>query len=365
MKATLAKTDFQRGISYVQNVVPSRSALPIISNVLLELEKDQLKLSATDLRVGIECTVPARVGSGGKLSVSAMRLAEIARELPEKDIAIESTRDNALSVRCDKIFFKILGLAGDEFPALPTISAKTPLTFGQRELREMFQKTAFAISAEQARYTLTGLLLDIDDGTARVVATDGRRLSYAQKSIETPKGYKIAAIIPDKMVNEIIRLMKGDGEVRVEIGENQITFSFDSIRLVSQLIEGNFPDYKAVIPKKYDKEVLVDTFELTMATRRAAAVTSREFNSVKIHIRKGLMVLSAATPDVGEAEDEISASYDGKELDIVFNPDYMLDALGTIETDRTVLQLRDETSPGVLKPYGSEDYIYVIMPIKV
>ena len=365
MKATLTKTDFQRGISYVQNVVPSRSALPIISNVLLELEKDQLKLSATDLRVGVECSVPASVARSGKLSVSGMRLAEIARELPEKDVAIESTKDNALSLKCDKIFFKILGLPGDEFPALPVLTTETPLTFEQRQVREMFQKTAFAISTEQARYTLTGLLLDIDGGNVRAVATDGRRLSYAQKTAEVPKKFRAAAIIPDKMVAEVIRLMKGDGNVKVEIGENQIAFSFESIRLVSQLIEGNFPDYKAAIPKKYDREVVVDTYEFTMATRRAAAVTSREFNSVKLHIQKGLMILSAATPDVGEAEDEIAASYDGDELDIVFNPDYLLDALGSIESDRAVLQLKDEQSPGVLRPYGSEEYIYVVMPIKV
>lgn len=365
MKATLAKTEFQRGISYVQNVVPSRSALPIISNVLLDMQKDELKLSATDLRVGIECTIPARVSSRGKVSVSAMRLVEIARELPEKDIAIESGRDNALSVRCDKIFFKILGLPGDEFPALPAVAAETPLTFEQRQLREMFQKTAFAISSEQARYTLTGLLFEVENGKITVVATDGRRLSYAQKAADVPEGYKASVIVPDKMINELVRLMKGDGEVRVEVGGNQIAFAFDGIRLVSQLIEGNFPDYRTVIPKDYDKEVIVDTFDLTMATRRTAAVTSREFNSVKLHVRKGSMTLSAVTPDVGEAEDEIAASYDGEELDIVFNPDYMLDALASVETDRAVLQLRDTTSPGVLKPYESEEYVYVIMPIKV
>jgi len=365
MKATLTKTDLQRGISYVQNVVPSRSALPIISNVLLELEKDQLKLSATDLRVGIECSVPARVGRSGKLSVSGMRLAEIARELPEKDVAIESTKDNALAVKCDKIYFKVLGLPGDEFPSLPVITTETPVTFEQMQLREMFQKTAFAISTEQARYTLTGLLLDIEGGSVRAVATDGRRLSYAQKPIDVPKKFRATAIIPDKMVAEVIRLMKGDGDVKVEIGENQIAFSFESVRLVSQLIEGNFPDYKAAIPKKYDREVVVDTYEFTMATRRAAVVTSREFNSVKLQIQKGLMILSAATPDVGEAENEIPASYDGDGLEIVFNPDYLLDALGSIESDRTILQLKDEKSPGVLKPYGSEEYIYVVMPIKV
>ncbi len=365
MKATLTKTDFQRGISYVQNVVPSRSALPIISNVLLEVEKDQLKLSATDLRVGVECSVPARVAKQGKLSVSGMRLAEIARELPEKDVVMEGTEDNALSLKCDKIFFKILGLPGDEFPALPVISTETPLTFEQRQVREMFQKTAFAISTEQARYTLTGLLLDIDGINVRAVATDGRRLSYAHKTAEVPKGFKAAAIVPDKMVAEVVRLMKGEGDVKVEIGENQIALSFDTVRLVSQLIEGNFPDYRAAIPKKYEREVVVDTYEFTMATRRAAAVTSREFNSVKLHVKKGLMIVSAATPDVGEAEDEIAVSYDGDELDIVFNPDYVLDALGSIESDRTVLQLKDGQSPGVLKPYGSDEYIYVVMPIKV
>jgi len=365
MKATLAKTDFQRGISYVQNVVPSRSALPIISNVLLDMQKDELRLSATDLRVGIECAIPARVASRGKLSVPATRLVEIARELPEKDIGVESGRDNALSVRCDKIFFKILGLPGDEFPALPTVAVETPLSFEQRQLREMFQKTAFAISTEQARYTLTGLLFEVDQGKVTTVATDGRRLSYACKAVDVAEDYKVSVIVPDKMINELVRLMKGDGEVRVEVGENQIVFVFDGIRLVSQLIEGNFPDYRAVIPKDYDKEVVVDTFDLTMATRRAAAVTSREFNSVKLHVHKGAMTLSAVTPDVGEAEDQIGASYDGDEQDIVFNPDYMLDALASIETDRAVLQLRDTTSPGVLKPYDSDEYVYVIMPIKV
>jgi len=365
MKATLTKTDFQKGISYVQNVVPSRSALPIISNILLEFKKDTLRLCATDLRVGIECVVEAKVVSEGSLSVPAARLAEITRELPEKDVIIESIEDNALSLRCDRIFFKILGLPGEEFPALPSVKAKTPLVFEQRELREMFQKTAFAISTEQARYTLTGLLFDVDQAKLRVVATDGRRLSYAQRDLDAPKEYRAAVIVPDKMVNEVLRLMRGDGEVRVDIGENQIGFSFDAVRLVSQLIEGNFPDYKAVIPKGYEREILIDTFDFTMAARRAAAVASREFNSVRLQIDKGLIVFSAVTPDVGEAKDEVAVSYDGDEMEIVFNPDYLLDALGTIETDRTVLELKDSMSPGVLRPYQSEDYIYVVMPIKI
>ena len=364
MKATLTKTDLQKGISHVQNVVPSRSALPIISNVLLNVTKGELKLSATDLRVGIECTVAAKVASQGSLSVSATRLGEIVRELPEKDILIQSTKENMLALTCDKSFFKIMSLPGDEFPALPVVETKTPLSLEQRLVREMLQKTAFAISSEQARYTLTGLLFDLDKGKLRVVATDGRRMSYAQRDVDVPKDYKAGVIIPDKMITEVLRLMKGDGEVVVEIGENQIVFTFDNVRLVSQLIEGNFPDYRAVIPKKYEREVLVDTFDFTMATRRASTVTSREFNSLKLHISKGLMVLSAVTPDVGEAKDEIGVAYDGEEIDIVFNPDYLLDALGSIETDRTVLELKDALSPGVLKPYESEDYIYVVMPIK-
>jgi DNA polymerase-3 subunit beta len=365
MKATLTKADLQKGIAHVQNVVPSRSALPIISNVLLNATKGKLKLSATDLRVGIECTIGAKVTSQGSLSVSATRLGEIVRELPEKDILIQITKEKMLALTCGKSFFKIMSLPGDEFPALPVVETETPVKLEQRLVREMFQKTSFAISSEQARYTLTGLLFDLDKGKLRVVATDGRRMSYAQRDVEVPKDYRSGVIIPDKMITEVLRLMKGDGDVVVEIGENQVCFTFDDIRLVSQLIEGNFPDYKAVIPKKHEREVVVDTFDFTMATRRASAVTSREFNSVKLHICKGLMILSAVTPDVGEAKDEIAVSYDGDDIDIVFNPDYLLDALGSIETDRTVLQLKDALSPGVLKPYESEDYVYVIMPIKV
>ena len=365
MKATLTKADFQRGISHVQSIVPSRSALPIISNVLLEAEKDQLKLIATDLKIGIECTVPAKVSTKGSLSVPASRLAEIARELPEKDLSLEVTKDNALSVRCEKIYFKIMGLPGEEFPALPAVVTKTPLTLEQRVVRDLFQKTAFAISTELARYTLTGLLFEVQAGHLTVVATDGRRLSYAHKEVELPKEYQAAVIIPDKMVSEVLRLMKGDGEVRIEIGENQITFTFDGIRLVSQLIEGNFPDYKVVIPKSHEKEVVLDTFDFTMAARRAATVKTRDYNAAKLHIEKGRMVFSAVTPDVGEAKDEVAVSYDGEEFEIVFNPDFLLDALGSIETDRTVLQFRDPTNPGVMKPYQSEDYIHVIMPIKV
>lgn len=368
MKIKIPKQDLLDAVNNVKSVVSSKSALPILSHILMEGEGSSLKLTATDLKVSIECTVDCTVEQEGSLTISSQRLASILSELPDEEITLELGDSSVISLKCGKIQTKLFSMAPEEFPPVRVFDGVEPLLLPQSMLKEIFSRTSFAICSDQARYNLTGLLIEIAGGKMTAVATDGRRMSLFVQEEGIPDGLDIKVIVPGKMIHELERLLSGEGEVDVLIDENQAAFSFDSIRLVTALIEGTFPNYDMVVPQKHDKEAVIDTGQFTEAMRRTRTMTNDKFNSVRFIIAKGMITLKVVTPEVGEYEEELSVEYEGEDMEIAFNPDFILDVLRHVDTGMTSLLLKDTMSPGVLKPYSEapqDNYVNVVMPIRI
>ena len=369
MKITIPKQDLLTAVNTVKGVVSTKSALPILSHVLMEAEKNTLKLTATDLKVSIECSVDCTVKEAGALTVSCQRLSLLLNELPDADITMELVDSSIVELRCGVVETRLFSISPEEFPPIRRFDNLVPLVFKQAVLKKQFLKTSFAICTDQSRYNLTGLLLETRADELRVVATDGRRLSLAVSDEEIPSDREIKVIIPSKMIHELESLLTDDPEETVDVllDESQAAFVFNRVRVITSLIEGNFPHYEAVIPKKQDKEFVINLENFTRCMRRAAAMTNDKFRNVRLVFENGMMRLSVKTPEVGEYEEELPVDYSGESLEIAFNPIFVLEVLRYIESENVCLQLKDASSPGVIKPYTEapvDSYVNVVMPIR-
>lgn len=363
MKFKCDKEEILQGLQMVQSIVSTRATLPILSNVLLEAGADDLTLTTTDLEVGMRKTIPAKVGKKGAMTLPAKRLLAILRELPVREVAMEATDGREMVIRYDSSYFKIVGLPKDDFPPLPDFKKNRSVKIPQKPFGELIRKTHYAISTDESRYVLNGLYLVLSKGKITGVATDGRRLALCEAEASIPDGFDRAIIIPTKAVNELARMLAGEGEIEIYIGENQAAFDVGNCALVSRLIEGHFPNYHQVIPQKSEHKLLLDREELLASTRRVALVTSEQSNSIKITLKKNRLVTSSNTPEVGEAREELMISYAGEEIAIAFNPQYLMDALKNLEEKEITLELTDGLNPGVVR--CGKSFLYVIMPIRV
>lgn len=368
MKISIPRQDLMEIVNKVKSVVASKSALPILSHVLMQASGGTMRLAATDLKVSVECEVDCEVLEEGALTVSSQRLASILAELPDENISLELTGNNVIELKCGRIETKLFSMAPDEFPPIRTFDQIEPTILSQKVLKDLFLKTSFAICTDQARYNLTGLLFEISRGKLAVVSTDGRRMSLALENEGIPERTEAKVIIPAKMIHELERLLVGEGDVQVFIDESQAAFVFDHVRLVSALIEGNFPNYEMVIPQKHDKEIVINTAAFTESMRRTRTMTNDKFNSVRFHVASGAITLKVVTPEVGEYEEDLPVDYTGDKVDIAFNPDFILDVLKHINAEKVCLMLKDNTSPGIIKPYTEaplDTYLNVVMPIRI
>jgi DNA polymerase-3 subunit beta len=368
MKITIPRQDLLETVNRVKTVVAAKSALPILSHLLIEASGATIRVAATDLKVSIECTVECNVQEEGALTVSSQRLSSILSELPDADITLNLNGNNVIELTCGKIDTKLFSLSPEEFPPIRSFEDAEPIIMQQKTLKRLFNKTSFAICSDQARYNLTGLLFELGEGKLTVVATDGRRMSLANDVEGVPENAEARVIIPSKMIHELERLLGDEGEVRIFLDESQASFEFGAVRMVTALIEGNFPNYEMVVPKKHDKEAVLDTGKFTEAMRRTRTMTNDKFNSVRFSLADNVLTLRVTTPEVGEYEEEMPAEYDGERVDIAFNPDFILDVVRRIDADKSCLVLKDASSPGVLKPYveGPDDsYVNVVMPIRM
>jgi DNA polymerase-3 subunit beta len=368
MKITIPRQDLLDAVNKVKSIVSSKSALPILSHILIETGEAAIKLAATDLKVSIECTVDCLVEKPGALTVSSQRVSSMLAEMPNEDITLHLMDNNVIEISCGKIETRLFSMSPDEFPPIRSFEGIDALSFQQGQLKKLFQRSSFAICNDQARYNLTGLLFEIAGGRVTVVATDGRRMSLNRDSEGIPGDKEAKVIIPSKMIHELERLLDDEAPVQVYLDESQIAFVFNNLRLVSALIEGTFPNYNMVIPAKHDKEILVSRDRFTEAMRRTRTMTNEKFNSVRFSFGQGSMSLKVVTPEVGEYEEELPIDYDGELVEIAFNPDFVLDVLRRIETEQVALVVKDAMSPGILKPCSDapdDSYVNVIMPIRI
>jgi DNA polymerase III subunit beta len=368
MKITIPRQDLLETVNRVKTVVASKSALPILSHLLIEASGGTIRVAATDLKVSIECTVDCRVEQEGALTVSSQRLSSILAELPDGDITLHLSSNNLIELTCGKIDTRLFSLSPDEFPPIRAFDGIEPIVMQQKTLKQLFNKSSFAICSDQARYNLTGLLFELANGKLTVVATDGRRMSLSLDTEGVPESAEARVIIPSKMIHELERLLGDEGDVRIYLDESQASFEFGTVRMLTALIEGNFPNYEMVIPKKHDKEAVLDTMKFMEAVRRTRTMTNDKFNSVRFQFADNMLTLRVTTPEVGEYEEEMPAEYDFERVEIAFNPDFVLDVVRRIDSDKTCLVLKDSSSPGVIKPYTDspdDSYVNVVMPIRM
>jgi DNA polymerase-3 subunit beta len=367
MKLILQKQKFLGALSAVQNVVGSRTPIGILNNLLLKAEKNELTISATDLDIGIRTSCEVGVEKPGSITLPARRLFSIIRELPSEELTLDVDSKLGATMRCGAAFFKIMGMPAEEFPAIPEFpgksSEKNPIyKIEQKGLKELLKRVSYAMSADEKRYVLNGLLLCLKDGKLTIVATDGRRLALTDQELDFPKSGEREFILPAKAVLELQRLLGDKDEVSFALLENQILFSFGHTEIAAKMVEGNYPNYRQVIPADAKERVTLERELFLNSVRRVALLSSEKSNSVKLTFAKNNLEIAANTPDVGEAHESIPVQYKGKEFTMAFNPDFLIDPLKNIEDDSVHFDFIDELSPGVIR--YNKPFLYVIMPMR-
>ena len=368
MNLTIAKEQILNGLQSVQNVVSTRTTLPILSNVLMRADGERLEFTATDLDVTVSCSVEAKVKKGGASTVPVKKLFGIARELGGSEIDLEVDEKNICAVRCGPSFFKIHGLSADEFPPVQNMKDDKKVVLPQATVRGMLRKTSFAMSTDESRYVLNGIFLCLKDHKLTMVATDGRRLALVEEEVDVSEKSQGEFIIPSKAVGELNRLLQEKGDVEIKFTENHAAFALKdekapAVQITTKLIEGNYPNYRQVIPSEAKERVTFMREEFLHALKRAEIMTSEKANSLKLAFGKNNLAITANSPEVGEARESLAINYKGKEMAVAFNPKYVIDPLAALPDDEVYLELIDELSPGVLKIKGP--FLYVVMPMRL
>ncbi len=363
MKFKVTKGALLEGLQRVQNVVSIRSTLPILSNVLISSDKDGLRLTTTDLDVTVRCSVGAEVGKAGETTLPVRRLSSIVRELPDGTINIDIDDKDCATLECNASFFKIIGLAHDEFPPVPQPEGDYGYHVDQGVFKEMLRKCSYAASTDETRYVLNGVLLSFSDGKLTMVATDGRRLALVEHEVEIPKEKEADLILPTKAVSELLHTLEDDGDLRIYQRDSQVLFEFGDVLVASKLIDGTYPNYRQVIPAQCEERVTIEREGLLTALKRVSLLTTDKSNATKLTFAKNQLVITTTTPDVGEARETLPIKYTGKEIVVAFNPEYMMDPLRNLSNDEIAMELTDEFSPGVMK--CDIPFLYVLMPMRI
>lgn len=365
MDVLVDREGFFRGLQLVHNVVEPRQTLPVLANVLLETEADGLRLTATDLEVGARVSVPATITSSGAITISARKLLEIVKELPSAPLSLKVQENAWVALRCGGASYKLVGLGAEDFPAVGTGESARWISVDGKLLRDMLAQTSFAISHDENRYALNGVLFALLDHELRLVATDGHRLALAARPLAGTVAGPASGIVPRKAVQEVARIVGAGEVVEIALGDNQFMLRMPNVLLVARLIEGTFPNYEQVVPRAHPYRIPVSRSALTAALRRVSVLSEERTRPVKFFFAPGMLKLTAYSPDFGEAEEQLEVAYDGGEMVIGFNSRYVLDALGAQSAEQVMLEVKDGMSPGVLKSFEEDGSLCVIMPMRI
>jgi DNA polymerase-3 subunit beta len=371
MDFTIEKSRVLKELALTQGVVEKKTTIPILSNLLVEVEGEILRISATDLDLGVCCHCPAKVKSAGSGTIPAKRLLEIVRSLPEAEVHFKALENHWVQVTCERSSFKLVGMARENFPMLPSLPPGLA-TLPANVLATAIQKTVFAISSEESRYTLNGALLLLRPGSVTMVATDGHRLALIERDIEVA-GLKneLRLLIAKKAMVELVRLLsEGEGELPVSISkdEGHLFFSLGQRVLICRMLTGQFPNYEAVLPRENNRVLQLDKEAISAAVRRVALLADERSRAVRMRLEKGQLEISSSSGEYGEAREVLDTSYQDEAMQIGFNYQYLLDFFGVVdEAGKICLELKDEQSAGQLRPLeqGAYQYRYVVMPMRI
>jgi len=369
MHFVIGKNDFLKTLQRIQGIVEKRNTMPILSNVLIEAKGKNVNILATDLEVFIKDAVGANVSEEGSVTVGARKLFEIVKELPDENIDVAAGKENKVTIKGGKARFNIMGLSAKDFPVFPAVDESKLGAVENETLKDMINKTAFAVSTDETRYNINGFLLEKDESRIKMVTTDGHRLAFVEKkdSIGIQAGDKNSVLLPRKGVMEIKRLLdeNADGKFLLGISQKSAVMKKDSTVINVRLLEGEFPDYKKVIPKDNDKTVEADREGLLSSLKRVSILSTDKIKGVKFRFGKGKLTLTSSSPDIGDATEELDVTYSGEEIEMAFNARYLIDMLEVLEDEKVGIELKDSLSPGIVRPTGSKDYTYIIMPMRL
>ncbi|HWV35219.1 MAG TPA: DNA polymerase III subunit beta [Thermomicrobiales bacterium] len=366
MKFTITRDRLQQGLAAVAATVPARTTLPVLSNILVEATEEGLSLKGTDLDIAVALQVPAEVERAGLLTVPAKKLQELARELPEQPISVMSTGDR-FELRCGRASFRINGMPAEEFPNFPAVDFSSSWRATGSVLQQLIGSTSFAVSTEESRPILNGVLWQLAENEMRMVATNGHRLARMAVAITSRGAPKADLIVPPKALQQVQRLFGEDTEIEVARSENHLGFRGNGTEVYTRLIEGPYPNYEQVIPRDNDKIAYLDRAQLTQALRRMAVVASEQTHRVRLSFTSGLLRFSVQTPDLGEAHEELEIRYEGEPMDIGFNASYLLEVLRYIPTEEVRMTFKAPDRASTVEPVGedSPDYLCLVMPLRL
>jgi DNA polymerase-3 subunit beta len=368
MKFTITREKLHEGLQAVAASVPSKTTLPVLANILVEASKDGLKLSGTDLDISVSTTIPASVDQEGATTLPARKLVEIVKELPNAAIRMTSSGEQRATIECGKSKFKLLGLSRDEFPAFPTVKFEGGWKVAAKDLQKLIGHVAFAASTEESRPILNGVLWELRSDRMRMVATNGHRLARMDVPTTGQGGGQADLIIPPKALEQIRRLFGGDEEIEIGKSDNHLGFRSTTTQVYTRLIEGPYPNYEQVIPRENDKSLTADKAALAAALRRMSIVASDQTHRIRMAFTNGACKLSVQTPDLGEAQEELSVAYEGDSLEIGFNAAYMLEILKYMPTDEVRMTFKAPERAATCEPVGWDDpasFMTLVMPLRL
>jgi DNA polymerase-3 subunit beta len=366
MRFSLQREVFLKPLAQVVNVVERRQTLPVLANLLVQVKDGQLSLTGTDLEVEMVSRIGVDESENGETTIPARKLFEIVRALPDGSKVTVSQSAEKITVQAGRSRFTLAGLPANDFPAIDEVEATERVRVPEAALKELIERTAFAMAQQDVRYYLNGLLFDLRDSTLRCVATDGHRLALCEAPLEDSNGTKRQIIVPRKGVTELQRLLEGgDREVELEMGRGHIRVKRDDVTFTSKLIDGRFPDYEAVIPIGADREVKIDREVLRASLQRAAILSNEKYRGVRIEVSPGQLRISAHNPEQEEAQEEVEADTQVDDLAVGFNVNYLLDALSALREENVVLALRDANSSALVREAGNDRCRHVVMPLRL
>jgi DNA polymerase-3 subunit beta len=372
MLFSIEKEVFLKGLGKIQGIVEKRNTIPILSNVLIEADQDKIKLTATDLEVGMRASYPAKVKSGGKITVSAKKIYEIIKELPEKEIFFKAKENCWIEISCGKSLFNIVGLSSDEFPHFPEPDESRMVPINGAILGDMIDKTYFSVSTDETKYNLNGIYFKTEDekgkNIIRLVATDGHRLAMTIRPLEITDIDELSegVIFPRKGILELKKITEdSDHDIKLGFMDNSAVIIKDDTVVVMRLVDGDFPDYNRVIPQNNDSIIKLPRDLFLHALKRMAILSSEKSKGVKIELKQGLLEISSSNPEIGDAREEVEIEYSGEDLSIGFNARYMIDILQVLEGENINLAVKDNLSPGLITPDESDGFLAVVMPMRL
>jgi DNA polymerase III subunit beta len=368
MRFTISREKLQEGLAAVTASIPAKTTLPVLANIMVEATEKGIRLSGTDLDIAVTTEVAADVETTGAITIPAKKLSEIARELPPAPVRIATAGEQRVTLDCGRSHFKILGLPRDEFPAFPNVRFNESWRIRSGDLQKLIAHTSFAVSTEESRPILNGVLWELKPESMRMVATNGHRLAKMEMPIKSSGAPATDLIVPPKALAQIQRLFPEDEELEIAKGENHLGFRSPFTAVFTRLIEGPYPNYDQVIPKDNNRVAIADRQALTSALRRMSIIASDQTHRIRLSFNSGMLKFSVQTPDLGEATDELAVRYTGDALDIGFNANYLLEILRYIPTEEVRLTFKAPERAATLEPEGWTDpasYLCLVMPLRL